>query len=176
MDVARVIERQTGAFEELGGRSVTNGHEQAAHRKFFGATSDGVFEDQTGDLVFTQHVDDLTVPVHFHVGQSKGAFLHGLGGTEAVTPVNHMHGAGKLGEVVRLLHRGVSPTNDRHRLIAEHGQRSIADRTSGDPTPAGGQTHFVVEPQPIRSCPSRNDHRLCIHHVPVGEGQTVGRT
>ena len=78
VDVARVIERQTRAFEELRGRSVTNGHEQTAHRKFFGATSDGVFEDQTGDLVFTQHVDDLTVPVHFHVGQSKRAFLHGL--------------------------------------------------------------------------------------------------
>ena len=74
------------------------------------------------------------IPDHFDLGIGEEPLLQNLGGAELISPVDDVHLPGIAGEVLRLLHRGVAPADDRYDLAFEEG--TVAHGTVGH-TPAG---------------------------------------
>ena len=72
--------------------------------------------------------------------------------------MDHIDLAGKLGQVARLFHRGITTTNHCERLIAVHGKCTITHRACTDAAAIHGEANLVGQAHPVGGRAGGNNH------------------
>ncbi len=120
--------------EEFGVGGVADGDEHAGGFDGLCFLGLDVFDADAGHAVFFVAEDffDDAVPDGLDLGIGEDSVGHDLAGAEEIAAVDQVNLAGELGEVGALLCRRVSAADDDEGLVAEAGERAVADGAGAD--------------------------------------------
>ena len=81
--------------------------------------------------------------------------------------MDHIDLAGKLGQVARLFHRGITTTNHCKHLVAVHRKCTITHRACTDAAAIHGEADLVGQAHPVGGRAGRNNHTARQHCLAV---------
>ena len=131
-DVAALVHLEL-AGEQLRVRLVADGDEDAVDGHGAPLRATRVLEHDAGHTGAGGVADDLAhgdVPDEADLRIPLGALLHDLRRPQLIAAVQHVDARRVLGEVRRLLHRGVAAADDRELLVLE--EEAVARRAGRD--------------------------------------------
>ena len=105
--------------EEVGVRSVPDGHKNPGHGKFALFAGVRVHQGHARDGLFAVDRRHTGIPGEADLLVGEGTVLHDLRGAQFVAAVNDRHGLGELGQEQGLFESGIAPADDGDVVFAE---------------------------------------------------------
>ena len=162
------------AVEKARVRRVADREEDARRLEHLGAGIYRALQPHTRHAlrIVAEHLGQPRVEMDPDLRVVMRPLSHDLRGAEGVAAVHEVDGARKLGEIGRLLHGRVTAAHHDDRLVAEAGQRAVADGT-------GAHAAVLVfllarQAEPVGTRARRHDHAGRLDHAPFAREELEG--